>query len=107
MDIREDIKHYQDNLSYTSSKVDYSVGQNIYMLHNDTNLKIKTGTVGYNNKILVSDEKFSLGKSQNVNSMEAPAINPSGTKGGGSKTTPLGFSSVVFARGMILKRNFG
>ena len=26
------------------------------------NLKIKTGTVGYNNKILVSDEKFSLGK---------------------------------------------
>ena len=40
----------------------------------------------------------------------APAtiLNPSGTKGGGSKTTPpLGFSSVVFARGMILKRNFG
>ena len=36
------------------------------------------------------------------------SINPSGTKGGGgSKTTPLGFSSVVFARGMILKRNFG
>ena len=35
-------------------------------------------------------------------------LNPSGTKGGGSKTTPpLGFSSVVFARGMILKRNFG
>ena len=34
-------------------------------------------------------------------------FNPSGTKGGGSKTTPLGFSSVVFARGMILKRNFG
>ena len=29
-------------------------------------------------------------------------------RGGGSKTTPpLGFSSVVFARGMILKRNFG
>ena len=32
VDIREDIKHYQDTLSYTSSKVDYSVGQNIYML---------------------------------------------------------------------------
>ena len=26
-----------------------------------------TGTVGYNNKILVSDEKFSLGKNENVN----------------------------------------
>ena len=27
--------------------------------------------------------------------------------GGGRKRPPLGFSSVVFARGMILKRNFG
>ena len=55
VDIREDIKRYQDTLSYTSSKVDYSVGQNIYMLPSDMNLKIKTGTVGYNNKILVSN----------------------------------------------------
>ena len=62
VDIREDIKHYQDTLSYASSKVDYSMGQNIYMLPSDMNLKIKTSTVGYNNKILVSDEKFSLGK---------------------------------------------
>ena len=29
VDIREDIKRYQDTLSYTSSKVDYSVGENI------------------------------------------------------------------------------
>ena len=62
VDIREDIKCYQDTLSYTSSKVDHSMGQNIYMLPIDMNLKIKTGPVGYNNKILVSDEKFSLGK---------------------------------------------
>ena len=62
MDIREDIKCYQDTLSYTSSKVDYSVGQSIYMLPSDMNLKIKTGTVRYNYKILVSDEIFSLGK---------------------------------------------
>ena len=34
-------------------------------------------------------------------------LNPSGTKGGSKTTPPLGFSSVVFARGMILKRNFG
>ena len=67
VDIREDIKYYQDTLSYASSKVDYSVGQNIYMLPSDINLKIKTGTVGYNNKILISDEKFSLGKNENVN----------------------------------------
>ena len=49
-------------------------------------LKIKTVTVGYNNKILVSDGKFSLGKNDEVNlavtamkshktnSLETPAI---------------------------------
>ena len=68
VDIREDIKRYQDTLSYASSKVDYSMGQNIYMLPSDMNLKIKTSTV---NKILVSNEKFSLGKNQKVN---APAM---------------------------------
>ena len=73
MDIREDIKHHQDTLSYASNEVDYSVGQNIYMLPSDMNLKIKTGTVGYNNKILVSDEKFSLGKNENVN-LTAPVM---------------------------------
>ena len=62
VDIREDIKRYQDTLSYASSKVNYSMGQNIYMLASDMNLKIKTGTVGYNNKILASDGNFSLGK---------------------------------------------
>ena len=61
MDIWEDIKRYQHTLSYASSKVDYSVGQNIYMLPSDMNLKIRSGTSAYN-KILVSDEKFSLGK---------------------------------------------
>ena len=62
VNIQEDIKHYQDTLSYASSKVDYSVGQNIYMLPSKMELKIKTGTVGYNNKILFSNEKFILGK---------------------------------------------
>ena len=32
VDIREDIKCYQDTLSYASSKVDYIVGENLYML---------------------------------------------------------------------------
>ena len=73
VDIREDIKHYQDTLSYALSKIDYSVGQNIYMLPSDMNLKIKTGTVGYNNKILISDGNFSPGENENVNSM-TPAI---------------------------------
>ena len=67
VDIREDIKRYQDTLSYTASKVDYSMGQHIYMLPSDMNLKIKTGFVRYNNKILVSDGNFSLGKNDEVN----------------------------------------
>ena len=63
VDIREYIKRYQDTLSYASSKVNYSMGENIYMLPSDMNLKIKTGTaVGYNNKILFSEGNFSPGK---------------------------------------------
>ena len=37
-------------------------------------LKIKTGTVGYNNKILVSNGKFILGKNEKANFLETPAI---------------------------------
>ena len=33
------------------------------------NLKIRSGTVGYNNKTLVSDGKFILGKNEKVNLM--------------------------------------
>ena len=66
VNIQEDIKHYQDTLSYASSKVDYSVGESIYMIPSDMNLKIRSGTVGYNNKILVSDGNFSLGKTMRL-----------------------------------------
>ena len=70
VNIQEDIRHYQDTLSYSSSKVDYSVGENIYMLPSDMNLKIETGTAGYNNKILISDGKFNLGKNDKVNALK-------------------------------------
>ena len=30
VNIQEDTKRYQDTLSYASSKVDYSIGENIY-----------------------------------------------------------------------------
>ena len=73
VDIQEDLKHYQDTLSYPLSKVDYNVGEHLYMLPSDMTLKIRLGTVGYNNKILVSDEKFILGKNEKVNSLEVPS----------------------------------
>ena len=69
VNIQEDVKRYQDTLSYASSKVDYSVGESIYMIPSDMNLKIRSGTVGYNNKILVSDGKFIPGKNEKVNSV--------------------------------------
>ena len=50
------------------------MGENIYMLPSDMNLNIRSRTVGYNNKILVSDGKFSLGKNDKVNAVEAPAM---------------------------------
>ena len=62
VNIQEDIKRYQDTLSYASSKVNYSVGESIYMLLSDMKIKIKTCTVGYNNRILVSNGNFILGK---------------------------------------------
>ena len=73
VDVKEDIKHYQNTLSYALSKVNYSVGEHLYMLPSDMTLKIRPGTVGYNNKILVSDEKFILGKNEKVNSLEKPS----------------------------------
>ena len=73
VDIHEDVKRYQDTLSYASSKVDYGVGEHLYMLPSDMTLKIRPGTVGYNNKILVSDGKFSPGKNDEVN-LAVPAI---------------------------------
>ena len=44
------------------------------MLPSDMNLKIRLGTVGYNNKILISDGNFSLVKNDEVNSLETPAV---------------------------------
>ena len=86
VDIREDIKRYQDTLSYASSKVDCSVGENLYMLPSDMNLKIRSGTAGYNNKILVSDGKFSLGKNDEVNAGLAKSEEETMTK---QKTTTI------------------
>ena len=75
VDISEDIKCYQDTLSYAWSKVNYSVAEHLYMLPSDMELRIKTGTVGYNNRILVSDGNFSLGENDEVNSLETPIKN--------------------------------
>ena len=66
VDLQADIKKYQDTLNYASSKVDYSVGEELYMLPSNMNLRIKHGVTGYNNEILVSNG-LALGKNDIVN----------------------------------------
>ena len=50
------------------------------MIPSNMELRIRSGTVGYNNKILVSDGKFNLGKNEKVNSLESPAISHKDSK---------------------------
>ena len=67
VDIPEDIRCYQDTLSYASSKVDYSRREGIYMQPSNMNLNIEARTAGYNNEILVSDGTLGLGRNHTVN----------------------------------------
>lgn len=69
LDIAEDVKRFQNTLQYARSKVDYVVGENVYMLPSDMELQI--GSINnYNNKILVSALNFSMGSNLKVNSRE-------------------------------------
>ena len=65
---------YHEIPSYALSKVDYSIGENIYMLPGNMNLNIRSGTVGYNNKILISDGNVSLGKNSKVSVLGTIAL---------------------------------
>ena len=77
VDLQADIKRYQDTLNYASSKVDYSMGEELYMLPSDMNLRIKLGVAGYNNEILVSNG-LALGKNDVVNVSVHPHTAPRG-----------------------------
>ena len=52
------------------------------------NVKVRLGTVFYNNKILISDRKFILGKNEEVNSLETPTIKSHKTNSLGLTNTP-------------------
>ena len=53
-------------MQYARSKVDYAIGEIIYMLPSDMNLWI--GNVrNYNNKILISSPRFKIGTNVKVN----------------------------------------
>ena len=66
VDISEDIQKFQKTLQYAGSKVDYVIGEFIYMLPSDMNLRI--GKVkNYNNKILISSPSFKIGTNLKIN----------------------------------------
>ena len=66
VNIPEDIRRFQKTLQYARNKVDYAVGEFIYMLPSDMNLRI--GDVrNYNNKILISSPGFKIGTNLKVN----------------------------------------
>ena len=66
VDIPEDIQRFQKTLQYARSRVDYVIGEFIYMLPSNMNLRI--GKIkNYNNKILVSSPSFETGTNVKIN----------------------------------------
>ena len=66
VNIPEDIRRFQKTLQYARSKVDYAIGEFIYMLPGDMNLRI--GNIrNYNNKILISSPNLNIGTNVKVN----------------------------------------
>ena len=66
VDTPEDKRRFQNVLQYARSKVDYVIGEGMYIIPSDMNLwigKIKN----YNNKILESKSYFKLGINKNIN----------------------------------------
>ena len=66
VDIPDNIQRFQKTLQHARSKVDFVIGEFIYMLPSDINLRI--GKVkGYNNKILISSPSFKIGTNLKIN----------------------------------------
>ena len=80
VNIPEDIRRFQKTLQYARSKVDYAIGEFIYMLPSDMNLRI--GNVrNYNNKILISSPSFKIRTNLKVNldgEKDKPDVKPKG-----------------------------
>ena len=80
VNIPEDIRRFQKTLQYARSKVDYAIGEFVYMLPSDMNLRI--GNVrNYNNKILISSPSFKIGTNLKVNldgEKDKPDVKPKG-----------------------------
>ena len=66
VDIPKSIKNYEDCLQYARSKLDFVLGEGLYMIPSEMELKI--GRIGnYNNEIIVATSSMSLGANKEVN----------------------------------------
>ena len=66
VNIPEDIRRFQKTLQYARSKVDYAIGEFVYMLPSNMNLRM--GKVkDYSNKILISSPSFKIGTNLKIN----------------------------------------
>ena len=79
-DIPEDIRRFQKTLQYARSKVDYVIGEFIYMLPSNMNLSI--GKIkNYNNEIIISKLGFNLSTNLKINldgENDKPDVKPKG-----------------------------
>ena len=66
VNIPEDIRRFQKTLQYARSKVDYVIGEFIYMLPSNMNLWIGKAK-NCNNKILISSPSFKIGTNLKIN----------------------------------------
>ena len=76
--IANEIQRYQNVLNYASSKVDFNIGEGVYMLPSYMILSMRNKT-GFNNKILVSDQGFKIGVNRFINK-EASKTAPTASK---------------------------
>ena len=53
-------------MQYAKSKVDYAIGEFIYMLPSNMNLRIEN-VINYNNKIQISSPSFKIGTNARIN----------------------------------------
>ena len=98
VNIPEDIGRFQKTLQYARSKVDYVIGEFIYMLPRDMNLRI--GKVrNYNNKILISSPSFKIGTNLKINLLSSDGR----LSGDGEKDKPDVKSKEVDNRRLMVK----
>ena len=67
VDLQDSIQRYQDFLQYDRSQLNFVVGEGLYLLPSDMNLRIGT-YVSYNNNILIAASDSSLGSNRTINS---------------------------------------